>query len=152
MSQPRDGQPALQTEKFFSPAVGFAIFQITSTVSRLGIPDALGDAARTPAELAAAVGVDTDALARLLRAAAAVGVLTATPAGEFGLTELGAMFRTDSPARASDSVALNAALPVWRAWGGLEEAVRTGKPAFDCAHGEGLFDYLAHDPELAAVF
>jgi hypothetical protein len=41
---------------------------------------------------------------------------------------------------------------VWRAWGALEDAVRTGKPAFDLVNGSGVYEYLDTDSTLAEYF
>jgi hypothetical protein len=40
----------------------------------------------------------------------------------------------------------------WGAWGGLFEAVRAGRTAFDEVHVVGLFEYLASDTEAARLF
>ncbi|HEY2694329.1 MAG TPA: methyltransferase [Pseudonocardiaceae bacterium] len=152
MSKSTDDRVALNAQEFLAPALGFAIFQISATTARLGIPDLLGEGGRTAAELAAECGTHEQSLFRLLRAAAAVGLLEMSDDGRFSLTTLGSMFRTDSPTRATDAVTLNSSAPVWQAWGGLADAVRTGDPAFDCAHGMGIFDYLERDPQLAKEF
>ena len=38
------------------------------------------------------------------------------------------------------------------AWGKLEHAVRTGRPAFEAAHGDAFFAYLRSHPEAGATF
>ncbi|GAA1255799.1 methyltransferase [Kitasatospora nipponensis] len=131
---------------------GFALNQIAGTVSRLGIPDALGDSALTAEELAELSGAHPGFLLRLLRASATAGLLTVDAQGRFALTTLGGMYRTDSPVHAAPLDAMHASAPIWQAWGALEESVRTGKPAFDLVHGEGLFDFLKGAPELAPIF
>ena len=40
----------------------------------------------------------------------------------------------------------------WQAWGGLLNAVRTGRTAFEMVHGIGFFDALANEPDLLAQF
>ncbi|GAA3582831.1 methyltransferase [Amycolatopsis ultiminotia] len=134
------------------PVFGYAIFQITGSISRLGIPDALGDGSGTAEELAAEVGADLRFLQRLLRAGAAAGLLTTSTDGRFALTELGRMFRKDAPWLGYAHDATHAHPMFWEAWGALENAVRTGIPAFDLVHGKGLFDHLAGDPELSSMF
>ncbi|MWK40599.1 methyltransferase [Actinomadura sp. J1-007] len=41
---------------------------------------------------------------------------------------------------------------LYEAWGGLEFSVRTGSPAFENVHGQGLWEYLDAQPEDAAHF
>lgn len=38
----------------------------------------------------------------------------------------------------------------WRAYGHLTHSVRTGKPGFPLAHGCGVSEYLAREPDAAA--
>lgn len=40
----------------------------------------------------------------------------------------------------------------WIPWSHLIHSVRTGKPAFNHAHGMGVFDYLRINPEASAIF
>ena len=40
----------------------------------------------------------------------------------------------------------------WRAYGHLTHSVRTGEPGFRLAHGCGLWEYLAREPDAAAMF
>jgi hypothetical protein len=138
-------------QEFFFSTFGFSIFQIAFTVDRLGLPDLLDGAPKTSDEIAATLGVDPEYLSRLLRAAVGVGVLTSTD-GRFGLTPLGQMYRSDSIANVKKMTELSASKPVWQAWGALEDAIRTGKPAFDCAHGIGFYEYIKTDLDLAGLF
>src|SRR5262245_6845669 len=39
-----------------------------------------------------------------------------------------------------------------RSWSHLIHSVRTGEPAFEHAHGLGVFDYLKKNPDVSAVF
>ena len=133
------------------PVFGYALFQIAGAISRLGVPDALGDTARPAADLAAELGADRRFLHRLLRAGTSAGLLLAE--GErFALTPLGATFRSDAPWQGNAHDAYHAHPAVWNAWGALEGAVRSGTPAFHLVHGRGLFSYLEDDPALAQLF
>jgi len=40
----------------------------------------------------------------------------------------------------------------WRAYGHLTHSARTGEPGFPLAHGCGLWEYLAREPDAAAMF
>ncbi|MFG2341769.1 methyltransferase [Streptomyces yangpuensis] len=69
----------------------------------------------------------------------------------FRLTELGALLRADTPG-SMRSLALMYGGPFYRSFGGLDHAVRTGRPAFDHLFGESHFDHFARDPELGPLF
>ncbi|MBP2327249.1 hypothetical protein JOF56_007634 [Kibdelosporangium banguiense] len=142
----------LKPESYLPAIYGFAMFQVVATLARLNIPDVLGESAMTAQELAAETGADPASLRRLLRTAAVIGVCGMPADGRFAMTALGRMFRRDSPWQAGTASALNSAPAIWQAWGALEGAVRTGKPAFDSVHGVGLFDYLQQDAGLSELF
>ncbi|MCF6522822.1 acetylserotonin O-methyltransferase [Streptomyces sp. JJ36] len=116
--------------------MGFALAQVTGTMARLGIPDRLASGPATAPELARDCGADASRLARLLRAAVALGLLTVSD-GVHRLTPLGEEFRRGRPSRTI--VELYGDPAVWEAFGGLEDAVRGGKPAFDRVHGTPFF-------------
>ena len=108
MSEPREkfGQSsAPATPEFSSPYVQMLDMTYTALVNaraifaaaKLGIPDRLKDATCASDEIARATGTDPDALYRLLRALANVGILTETEGHHFALTPLGATLRSDAP-------------------------------------------------------
>jgi len=49
--------------------------KLMATLTQAGVPDAIGDDARPVGEIARATGLDEDALARALRAAARIGIV-----------------------------------------------------------------------------
>lgn len=150
MSEPTTELPDMAT---FLPIVfGYAVNQIAGSTARLGIPDLIGDSARTADELAAETGTEPQRLYRLLRAASAIGVLRSVHGGRFELTSTGRPFRSDSPWQASLHSTMHSHPAVWQAWGALEDCVRAGKPAFDLVNGTGVFSYLERDPTLANYF
>lgn len=130
---------------------GHLVSRGLSTVATLGVPDALGTGRADAETLAQLVRADPAALHRLLRALCAFGVFTEGADGTFGLTELGATLRSDTPGSALPT-ALLAASEVGEAWHALPTTVRTGKPAFPEMFETGFFDHLAARPELRAVF
>src|SRR5262245_6578755 len=65
--------------------------QAISVAAALGLADALAEQALGSGELALKLGVDPDALQRLLRALASVGVLVERAGGRFSLSELGGL-------------------------------------------------------------
>src|SRR4051812_15425870 len=131
---------------------GYQVSQAVHVAAVLGIPDLLADGPRTPNELAPAAGADTDALRRLLRALAAVGVLHEDEEDRFSLTQLGDRLRRDAP----DSLAAWAIFVGrphhWTAWGHLLEGIRSGENVFKSLHGVDVWQYRAEHPDDGEVF
>src|SRR4051812_35248963 len=131
---------------------GYQVSQAIHVAVKLGIADLLVGGLRTSDELATASGAHPDALYRLLRALAGIGIFREEEGRWFGLTELGAGLRSHAP----DSIAGWAAFvgePYQRqAWGALEHSVRTGENAFHHVHGIDSWTFRARHPELSAGF
>ncbi|OKI07291.1 methyltransferase [Streptomyces sp. CB02923] len=119
---------------------------------RTGVLDRIGDGTRTAADVAAACGTHPQATLRLLRALAAMDLLTEHEPGTFEATAAGALLRSDAP----DSMAALARIfsePVMtRARERLEDSVRSGAPAFDSIFGTDFFSHLKGELELSEVF
>src|SRR3954462_2057792 len=76
---------------------GYQISQAIHVAVTLGIPDLLVHGPRASCDVAAATKTHPDALYRLLRALASVGVLDEDEHACFSLTEVGEGLRTDAP-------------------------------------------------------
>jgi hypothetical protein len=103
-------------------------------------------------DLATAVNANPEALYRVLRALASLGIFTETDPGIFSMTLLAEPLRSDVPGSLRGSAILYGASWWWRACGDLLYSVRTGQPAFDHVHGQTLFSYLESAPDAAAIF
>ena len=84
--------PAVQMMRLIN---GYQVSQALHVVATLGIADLLRDGPRSSESLAEMVGADRDALYRLLRALAAVGVFHEDTDRIFSLTDMGACLRSD---------------------------------------------------------
>jgi SAM-dependent methyltransferase len=131
---------------------GYWVSQIVGTLAQLEIADHL---ARGPLDcdvLADGIGCEPKATYRLLRASEAVGLVSVSPDGRFGLTHLGELLRSNVPgSMRSPAVALTAP-GHWLPWGRLAEAVRHGKRQTVAALGHELFDYYAINPSEGSAF
>jgi len=118
---------------------------------KLELAEALHSGPQTSDALAAAHGAHPEALRRVLRAVASLGLLTEYVDGTFALTNLGQLLRRDLPDSIRDQVLL-----VWELWiparTGLLAAVRTGESAFSQVFGESLYEHLTHVPDVARPF
>ena len=131
---------------------GFRISQALYAVAALGIADLLGAEPQSADELAAASGAHASSLARVLRLLASEGVFAETDDGRFALTPLGEELRRDAPGSLQPAVLFNGSETLWRSWGHLLHAVRTGEPAFDHVHGIDFFEYFRRHPDEGALF
>lgn len=131
--------------------MGFVVSQAIFAVTRLGVVEALRAGPSAVRSLADRTGAEPDALERFLRLLAGEGLFAEGPAGVFALTEVGSLLAAGVPGSLRH-LATNLVDEVYRAWGGAEYSLRTGKPAFDEVFGDSWFGWLAERPELSAAF
>ncbi|WP_278262545.1 methyltransferase [Nocardia sp. AG03] len=119
----------------------------------LGLPEAVGDRAATPAELAVTLDVDATALHRLLRLLTSHGVFAEDDAGGYRHTPESLLLRRDSPDCLADLVLWCTEPWTWSLWGHLDTAVRTGTEIFTGVHGRRFYEHLPEAwPDSAQVF
>jgi hypothetical protein len=133
-------------------AVGKWVCQALKVAAELAIADLLGDGSLPVAELARRARADEDALHRLLRALATLGVFEALPGRHFRNSALSAALRSDVPGSARPMIRWLGEDAAWRAWGAFEHSVRTGEAAFDRVLGAPVFEYFARHPATAEIF
>jgi hypothetical protein len=109
-------------------AMAYSRSRMLCAAARLGIADALGDDERSVRYLAEACQADPDALYRLLRALASIGVTAETTPEHFRLTPFGQPLRKDAPQSAWPAVVFWSDL-LADSWSLLTDCVRAGKPA-----------------------
>ncbi|WP_067491155.1 methyltransferase [Actinomadura hibisca] len=131
---------------------GMRVAKVVQVLAELQVADAVADGPCKPAEIAADVGADPDALYRVLRCAASFGVFTEDEDGRFGLTPMAALLRTGTDDSHRDLFMMAAGDLWWRPYGELLETVRTGRPAAELAFGMPFYDYLGTDPAAAGLF
>src|SRR5581483_10747584 len=119
--------------------------------ARLGIADQLASGPRTIAELAERTDTNPEALYRLLRALASVGVFAESEPHTFAQTPLSEPLRSGVPGSLRGLAAMSGMLHL-RAWPEILHSVRTGKTAFEKSFGKEVFAYLETDAEAAAAF
>lgn len=121
-------------------------------LAQLGIPDLMDGAPKSAKELASQVGADPQALYRLLRATACVGVLAEGPDGKFSQTPMSAVLRSGATPSLRSFAIMGGREWHGRGWSHLEYCVRTGKQALDKIYGKPVFDYLKENPAEAQIF
>src|SRR5271165_6932690 len=123
-----------------------------SCLAQLGIPDLLGGAPKSPDELAAQIGANPQALYRLMRATACVGVLSEGSDGKFSQTPMSAVLRSNATPSLRALAIMGGREWHGRGWSRLEYCVRTGKQALDQVYGAHVFEYFQQNPEEAQIF
>ena len=131
-------------------AMAYSRSRVLCTAARLGVADALGDEVRGVDHLAEACQADGDALYRLLRALASIGVTEETTPRCFRLTPFGRPLRRDVAQSAWPAVVFWADL-LADSWSLLTDCVRTGKPASE-VRDPNIPSRWSQDPEAASIF
>src|ERR1039458_2250171 len=119
-------------------------------VATLRIAEFFREGTRTAESVAAESGLDPNALQRLLRALVAKGLFSEPETGVFSLTA-SSQFLLDSHPWSLRSAYMLMPADVC-AWGGMKYSLRTGRGAFEHAHGQSLWEYLSERPEESAQF
>lgn len=135
--------------------IGSAFWQSRAlyVAARLDVAGMLADEALSSAELAARCQVQEDALFRLLRMLAALGVFSEVAPGRFRNNALSNCLRRDNPQCVRDMILVHNSPELSLPWQHtLEEGIRTGTPPFALQFGEELFDYMDTHPEFDRLF
>ena len=140
--------PPLQMLQVMS---GFWISRCVYILAKLGIADLLKDGPKTADELAAATSAHAHSLYRVLRALAAVDVLTQSDDKRFGNTPMSETL-IDGPGSLRWFAMTELGEEHYPAWGELMHSVRTGEIAFDKAFGEPVWEFFAKNSENAKIF
>jgi hypothetical protein len=130
---------------------GSWVAQCCYAVAKLGVPDLLADGPRSVEDLAAHSGADPDALARLLRGMASIGLFRRTAPRTYALTSVTECLRSDVPGSLRQMAVLDGE-EVFRSFADIMHTMRTGAPAFDTLFGGSFYDYIDDNHTVAATF
>ena len=130
---------------------GYQKTQVLYVAAKLGLADQLTKGAQRAETLAAAVGAESRALYRLLRALEFLGIVHEPSPGLFALTDLGERLRPGAPGAVHDELLMTGeAFFSW--WGRLEHSIRTGESSVPGVEGVSSFEYLHRHPEQTRRF
>jgi O-methyltransferase domain/Dimerisation domain len=121
-------------------------------LAQMGIPDLVEAGPKSAEELAKQIGAQPQALYRLMRATASVGVLSEGPDGKFSETPMSAVLRTNANPSLRAFAIMGGREWHGRGWSHLEYCVRTGKQALDKIYGAPIFEYFRQHPDEARMF
>lgn len=128
------------------------ISQCACALAELRVPDLIAGGCGSVPMLAQAAAVHPERLGRLLRAAAALGLVESTGPERYGLTELGELLRADRPDGLRDFVLYMGDESMWQPFARLADSVRTGVPGYELAHGRAMCTDLADVPGLSELY
>jgi ubiquinone/menaquinone biosynthesis C-methylase UbiE len=126
--------------------------EVVFAAARMQVADLLADGQHGAAEVAREIGADGEALTRLLRTLAALGLVSEPAPAQFRLTEAGQLLRSDQPESLHAFVRMFGDPTMLSAWRELDTAIRTGRPTFEKVYGTSYFNYLSANPELSELF
>jgi hypothetical protein len=133
-------------------ATGYMVSAALYPVTKLGIADLLAQGPRSVADLAQTTSADEDALYRVLRALASVGIFTESKPRTFSLTPMSDLLRSDVPNSFRE-------LALWmtnefhfKVWGQLVHSVMTGQPSVEKVYGKPAFQLFPELPEVDDEF
>ncbi|HEY9850995.1 MAG TPA: methyltransferase [Leptolyngbyaceae cyanobacterium] len=130
---------------------GYQISQGIFVATKLGIPDILHDGSKTADELAEAIAVDARSIYHLMRMLVSVGVFSVESDRKFKLNSLSQHLLTGT----SDSLrgtVMAMGDELYRVWGNLFQAIKTGENAFNSTFKMSFYNYLQQNSESSFNF
>jgi hypothetical protein len=119
--------------------------------AELGIADILATGSCSIKDLADQTNTQSNALYRIMRALASVGIFAQEPDGRFSITPPANLLRSNVP-RSQRSFAIMMGAEFHGAWGELLHTVRTGEPGFRKRFGNSAFQYMVEHPERHSIY
>lgn len=125
---------------------GSWVAQAVGAVARLGIADQLADGPKQAHEIAERVGANADAVHRMMRALASIGVFS-LEGDRFALTPLSETLRSGVPGSMRNMAAAETDHAHWASWGRFTDTVRTGRCMSREALGMEPWEYYSKHPQ-----
>ncbi len=132
--------------------MGFRATQIIATAAKLDLAAHLKNGPQSATQLATATKTNEARLYRLLRALTSLGILEANDDSTFGLAAVGNALRDDVPGSLRNIAIVYGEAWLWDAYAQLSYSIENAIPAFNHAHGLGLYDFLKQNPPAAEKF
>ena len=133
-------------------ATGYMASAALYAAISLNVADHLASGPMDVADLARLTGANEDALFRVLRLLASLGLFAEAGPRRFSLTPAADLLRKDAPGSLRGMAVFLPDPFHFRVYANLMESVMTGKPAVDATVGMPIFEYLAKNPEYSQVF
>jgi len=139
-------------EQILQVSTGYMASSALYVAMNLNVPDHLAQGPKSAEQLASETGANADALNRILRLLASVGLFEQVKPGTYGLTPASQLLRKDIPG-SMRGMALFLPDPMhFRIYANLMHSVTTGEPAGEKTIGMPLFEYFEQHPEYSEIF
>ncbi|TAN48587.1 MAG: methyltransferase [Methylococcaceae bacterium] len=121
--------------------------------AKLGLADAIGDAEKSTAEIAAALQLHEDHLYRLMRMLGAMGIFEETAPRVFKNSRTSAYLRQDNPQNVRAMILMHNSPEMARSWmEPLEDCLRDGDVPFAKCNGADLFGFMDQNKSFDLLF
>ena len=131
---------------------GFILSRALGTAAVLGVADHFAQGPRPVEEVARATQTDPDALFRLLRFLASVGIFEQDGDRRFKLGPLGGPLVSSAPGSLAKWASYLGHEWYWEAWSHLPATIRNGQSVHENAHQCRFFEWYGKSPERAQAF
>jgi hypothetical protein len=152
MSTPGQAPSPQPNEILMQLTTGYMVSAALYAAAKLGIADLLTEDAKSVQQLAAATNTNEDALYRMLRALASVGVFMEMSPRTFALTPVAQGLRSDQDGSLRDLVLWLADPFHFRTYAEMPHAVKTGETVVEKVFAVSCFEYLEKDKETGEAF
>lgn len=139
-------------DRMASMVTGYWVTQIVRAAAVFNVADHISAGRSTDVEIAEAESTDVDAMRRLLRTCASIGLLTVMGDGSYEGTSLLWTLLADSPDSLRGLAISQAAPGHWLPWGRFPDAIRSGEPQTHSAYGATVFEYFAEHQDEGRAF
>ena len=139
-------------EQVMQVATGYMASSSLYVATALNVPDLLADGPKSAAELAKATGAKGDALNRILRVLASIGLFEQVKPGVYGLSPASQLLRKDVPGSLRGIAHFLADPMHFNIYANLMHSVMTGESAGEKTVGMPLFEYFAKHPDYSETF
>jgi hypothetical protein len=149
---PGPQRPPAPADLILQVSAGFIASISLNVAVELGIADHLSGPPRPVADLARATSTNEDALYRILRLLASLGIFTEAAPRAFAHTPASETLRTGVPGSMRDLTRFWSDPFHFRVYAELLHSVRTGEPCADKVLGMPVFDYFSKDARESELF
>jgi hypothetical protein len=140
------------SEQLFQLCFGFMPAICLNTVAQLSVSEQLAQGPRHVNDIASACHANADALYRVMRAVATVGIFSEIEPGKFAQTPMSDLLRQDHPQSLRPFTLFFPDPLHFRCYSNLMHSVKTGETTAKPTVGVELFDFLKDHPKESAIF
>ncbi len=139
-------------ERMMQFATGMGVTAALQPIARMGVADILASGPLPVSELAQKTGSNADALYRVMRLLASLGMFAESPGKVFALTPMSELLRSDVPSSMRAFVLWVGNGFHFKVWSEMGHSIKTGQPAVEKVCGKPCFEAIFGDPEVAYDF